>query len=70
METMGESFHRRVAAGFEAFASPDWQRDHPESGAIVQIDATGSERDVSARVHSELAARWPGTFPALPASDI
>jgi dTMP kinase len=70
METMGESFHHRVARGFDAFAEAGWQREHPESGPIEQIDATGSEREVSERVHAALAARWPGTFPAIPASDI
>lgn len=70
METMGESFHHRVAAGFVEFAAAEWQRDHPESGPIVSVDATGSESEVSERVHAELAARWPGTFPTLPASDV
>jgi hypothetical protein len=69
MEAMGEAFHRRVAAAFERFVNPDWQRTHPESGPIVQIDATGSEPDVAARVQQALAERWPGTFPQLPASD-
>jgi dTMP kinase len=69
METMGESFHHRVAAGFAEFASDEWQRRHPESGPLVRIDATGTERDVAERVHAALAERWPGTFPALPASD-
>jgi dTMP kinase len=70
METMGEAFHRRVAEGFDAFAEPEWQREHPESGPITQIDATGSEQDVAARVHETLRARWPGTFPSFVASDI
>jgi dTMP kinase len=70
IETMGESFHHRVAEAFETFAEPEWQREHPESGPIAQIDATGSERDVAERVLDALRARWPGTFPALSASDI
>ena len=70
MEAMGESFHQRVAAGFEAFVDPEWQRDHPECGPIVQVDATGSERDVAARLHAVLAACWPGTFPTVAASDV
>ena len=69
MEREGEAFHRRVAAAFESFASPEWQRAHPECGPIVSIEAAGSERDVGERVRNELSARWPGTFPHIPASD-
>lgn len=69
MEREGEGFHRRVAAAFESFASPEWQRVHPECGPIVSIEAAGSERDVAERVREALAAHWPGTFPSVPASD-
>jgi dTMP kinase len=69
MEREGEAFHRRVAAAFASFASPDWQQTHPECGPIVSIEAAGSERDVGARVREELTARWPGTFPGIQASD-
>jgi len=69
MEREGEAFHHRVAAAFETFASPEWQRAHPECGPIVSIQAAGSERDVAERVRQELSARWPGTFPSFPASD-
>jgi dTMP kinase len=62
IEAMGESFHRRVAAAFGTFADPSWQRDHPECGPIVPIDAEGREEEVTARVHAVLQARWPGTF--------
>src|SRR4051794_39838552 len=30
MEAMGDQFHERVVAAFDAFAHPDWQRAHPE----------------------------------------
>jgi dTMP kinase len=63
IEAMGEPFHRRVAAAFGTFADRSWQRDHPESGPIVAIDAEGREDEVSERVSAALAARWPGTFP-------
>lgn len=63
MESMGEVFHRRVAAAFGAFADPAWQRDHPECGPIVTIDAEGPEEEVTKRVAAALLARWPGTFP-------
>ena len=62
MESMGEVFHRRVAAAFDTFADPTWQRDHPECGPIVGIDAKGPEEDVTKRVATALATRWPGTF--------
>lgn len=63
MESMGEVFHRRVAAAFGTFADPSWQHDHPECGPIVGIDAEGREEDVTERVAAALSARWPGTFP-------
>jgi dTMP kinase len=69
MEREGEAFHHRVAAAFESFASPEWQRAHPECGPIVSIEATGSEQDVAERVLESLSARWPGTFPGFLASD-
>jgi len=65
MEAMGENFHRRVAAAFGTFADPSWQADHPECGAIVPVDAEGSEEAVMARVRAALRARWPGTFASL-----
>ena len=69
IEWMGEAFHERVAAAFESFAHPDWQRAHPECGPIVTIQAAGSEQDVAERVRQALSARWPGTFPVIEASD-
>jgi len=69
MEREGRAFHERVATAFASFASPKWQRAHPECGPIVPIQAAGSERDVAARVREALAARWPGTFPSFSASD-
>jgi len=69
IEREGNAFHHRVAAAFESFASLEWQRAHPECGPIVSIQAAGSERDVARRVRQVLSARWPGTFPSIPASD-
>ena len=69
IEWMGEPYHERVSAAFDSFATPEWQRAHPECGPIVSIEATGSERDVARRVRETLSARWPGTFPDLEASD-
>jgi dTMP kinase len=69
MEAMGSPFHRRVAAAFDTFAEPGWQREHPECGPIVRIVGTESERAVAGYVSAALATRWPGTFSFLTASD-
>ena len=70
MEREGAAFHERVALAFDGFASPEWQRAHPECGPIVSLEAVGSERDVARRVRRALTARWPGTFPQFEASDV
>jgi dTMP kinase len=69
MEREGRVFHERVAAAFESFATPEWQRAHPECGPIVSIEGAGSERDVARRVREAVETRWPGTFPHLEASE-
>lgn len=63
MERSGDDFHTRVATAFADFARPEWQREHPEVGPVVVIDARGSEDAVAARVDEALASRWPETFP-------
>ena len=35
IEPPDDDFHQRVAAAFERFADPAWQREHPESGPVV-----------------------------------
>lgn len=62
MERAELAFHERVAGAFERFATPEWQRAHPECGPIVLIEAGGTEGAVFARVLETLRARWPGTF--------
>ena len=57
MEAMGEQFHARVAAAFDRYADPEWQRTHPECGPIVPVDARGSEQQVTARVRDALVER-------------
>lgn len=57
------AFHERVARAFDRFATPAWQREHPECGPIVVVDGAGTEAEVYDRVWGELHARWPGTFP-------
>lgn len=65
IERADDAFHARVAAGFERFADPAWQIDHPEAGPIVPIDANGPEGVVYASIRDALAQRWPETFSAL-----
>ena len=66
MEAMGDMFHERVSAAFQDFSRTEWQRAHPECGPIVAIDALGAAGEVSARVTTALAARWPTEFPSEP----
>lgn len=63
IERAESAFHERVARAYEQFATPEWQRAHPECGPIVSIDATGSEAEVFARVLASLHERWPESFP-------
>lgn len=63
MEQSGSDFHHRVAAAFARFATPEWQRMHPECGAIVTVDASGGVDTVAGRILHALHERWPETFP-------
>ena len=63
MELAPGSFHHRVATAFRRFATPEWQRQHPECGPISVIDARGTEGEVFARLHAVLRDRWPAFFP-------
>jgi thymidylate kinase len=65
MERAADEFHARVASSFERFADDSWQRAHPECGPIARVDARGSEEEVSDRVLTALAAKWPETFAPL-----
>jgi dTMP kinase len=62
IEALGEAFHDRVATAFAEFGTPAWQQSHPECGAIVPIDAEGSEDVVGERIHAALRERWPDFF--------
>jgi dTMP kinase len=55
IERSGIDFHERVAAAFGMFLTKGWQREHPECGRIVGIDARGSEDDVAERVWAAVA---------------
>ena len=62
IEAADDDFHHRVAAAFDYFADPEWQRTHPEAGPVVAIDAAGSVDHVSAAVIAVLEQKWPETF--------
>jgi len=63
MERADDAFHERVAAAFDQFATRGWQRDHPESGPIASVDASGTPDAVYDQMLGTLAERWPETFP-------
>ena len=65
MERADLAFHERVSRAFARFATPEWQRAHPECGPIELIDADGTESEVFDRVVIALHAHWPETFPSL-----
>jgi dTMP kinase len=50
MEKLGDDFHARVSAAFDAFTRAEWQAAHPECGPIVSVDASGSPDTVFERV--------------------
>ena len=68
IEQSGNAFHQRVAAAFSLFALDDWQQGHLEAGPIVTVDARGSEAQVTKRLVTVLAHRWPETFASLQGS--
>ena len=65
MEQLGDEFHGRVERAFARFVSGDWQRQHPECGMIVGVDARGSEPRVHERVLEALARNLPDQFSML-----
>jgi dTMP kinase len=66
IEAATDEFHHRVAAAFDRFVEPGWQREHPESGPVVAVDASGSTDDVAGAVLGVLDRTWPETFrPAI-----
>jgi dTMP kinase len=69
IERADDAFHERVGHAFEQFATPAWQREHPESGPIIGIDASRSIDEVGDEILAVLTERWPETFPALRGSD-
>lgn len=65
MEASGEAFHARVTAAFERFEEAAWQREHPEVGPLLPVDATGSADDVEQRVLRMLTEALPELRGAL-----
>ena len=59
MEGAGAAFHARVADAFARFATPAWQREHPEAGPIAAIDGTADPDAVFDAVRRAVVARWP-----------
>jgi len=55
IERSGIDFYERVAGAFGMFLTKAWQREHPECGRIVGIDARGSEDEVADRVWAAVA---------------
>ena len=50
IEQAEQAFHQRVAEAYAEFATPEWQKAHPEAGRVVTVDARGSEQQVSERI--------------------
>lgn len=69
IEQSGAAFYDRVRQAFIAFASPEWQQQHPEAGSIVLIDAGGDEGVVAERIVKVVARRWPQTAASLAGSN-
>ena len=69
IERSGAEFYERVRTAFVAFATPDWQRSHPEAGPIVLVDATGDEASVARRIEQAVNAHWPQTARSLAGSN-
>ena len=59
IERAASDFHERVVAAFAEYATPEWQRAHPEAGKIVAIDASGSEQEVWDRVQNAVKTHGP-----------
>jgi dTMP kinase len=55
IERSGIDFYERVAGAFGMFLTKAWQREHPECGRIVGVDARGREDEVADRVWAAVA---------------
>ena len=59
IERAAADFHERVVAAFAEYATPAWQKAHPEAGPIAAVDAAGSEAVVFERLVTALRTRFP-----------
>jgi dTMP kinase len=59
MELAETDFHQRVAEAFARYAGEEWQRQNPECGRVVPIDAGRGEDVVFESIVSIVAAAWP-----------
>jgi dTMP kinase len=59
MERSARDFHERVATAFELFATPAWQRAHPECGPIVGVPGADAPDRVESRALDALRAHVP-----------
>jgi dTMP kinase len=67
MEQADASFHARVAAAFELYATEAWQDEHAECGAIERVSAEGTPDDVFARVAAVVSRHVPRLVDVLAA---
>jgi dTMP kinase len=65
MEASGAEFHARVADAFARFEHAAWQREHPECGPVLPIDADGHPDEVEARLLGALVESIPALRGAL-----
>ena len=55
IERAGVDFYERVAGAFGMFLTKAWQREHPECGRIVGVDARGTPDEVGERIWAAVA---------------
>ncbi len=55
IERSGDEFYERVAGAFGIFLTKNWQREHPECGRIVGVDARGTPDEVGDRIWAAVA---------------
>lgn len=55
IERSGTEFYERVAGAFGMFLTKGWQREHPECGRIVGVDARGAPDEVGERLWAAVA---------------
>lgn len=67
MERADETFHARVAAAFDTYATEAWQHEHAECGTIERVSAEGTPDDVFARVAAAVSRHIPALVDVLAA---